>query len=278
MLPSFLLSLREGLEAALIIGIVVGVLHKLGRRDLTSAVWRGAAIAGAFSLFVAFLLQTIGAEIEGRAEEIFEGSAMLVAAVILTWMIFWMRRQSNTFRHELETGVRKAANQNGQRGLFLLAFFAIAREGLELSLFLTASAMTSDLLNTTIGAMTGLFVSSLLGYLLFSGTRRLNLKNFFQVTNILLILFAAGLVAHGFHEFNEAGLAPSVISHIYDLNPILDEGSALGTLLTTLFGYNGNPSLTELTAYLAYFTLLWLLFRTQPSATTSVSEANGGTD
>ncbi|MBN1666608.1 MAG: FTR1 family protein, partial [Anaerolineales bacterium] len=129
MFPSFLLSLREGLEAALILGVVFGVLKKLRAGNLKKVVWAGAASAGLTSLVVALILQAVCAAFEGRAEEIFEGFAMLLAAGVLTWMIFWMQRQSKNMQSELATGVRQAIRQPGSRALFWLAFLAILREG-----------------------------------------------------------------------------------------------------------------------------------------------------
>ena len=259
MLPSFLLALREGIEAALVIGVTLGVLVKTGRPDLKPAVWRGAAAAVLLSLLAAIILQVIGAEFEGRAEEIFEGITMLAAAALLTWMIFWMHRQGANLQRQLELDVT-TATRRGAAGLFAVAFLAVAREGLELALFLTASTLSSGALYTLIGALFGLAVAALLGYLLFASARRLSLKRFFLVTNVLLVLFAAGLVAHAVHEFNEAGLIPPVIEHVWDVNPLLPESSVTGQLLTALFGYNANPSLSEVLAVLAYFAFLWLLF------------------
>jgi high-affinity iron transporter len=261
MLSSFLLSFREGLEAALVIGIVLGVLLKINRPELRRVVGYGAAVAILVSLFAALILQGLGAEFEGRAEEIYEGVAMLSAAILLTWMIFWMKRQAGSLQHELERDVKKAASQGSTRALFALVFLAVGREGLELGLFLTASTFASNAFQTIIGAALGLAVSAALGYLLFATTRRLSLRQFFQVTNILLILFAAGLAAHGIHGFNEAGLVPAGIEHVWDLNPVINEGSVLGQVLASLFGYRASPSLAEAGAYLGYFVLLWLLFK-----------------
>jgi len=258
MFPSFLLSLREGLEATLIIGITVGVLTKIKRPDLKPAMWLGAASAVAFSLLAAAILNWLGEGFEGRAEEIYEGVTMLLAAGLLTWMIFWMQKRAGSLHHELETGTRKAVIFGGQKGLFILAFLAVGREGLELALFLAAASAASSAWQTMIGAFLGLVLSALLGWILFATTRQLNLKAFFQVTSVLLILFAAGLVAHGIHEFNEAGLLSPVVEHVWDTNHIVDEKSTLGELLKALFGYNGNPSLTEIIAYFSYFALLWL--------------------
>jgi high-affinity iron transporter len=260
MVPSFLLALREGLEAALVIGIALGVLAKTQRSDLKPAVWRGTMVAMLVSLLAAMLLNLLGAQFEGRTEQIFEGFAMLAAALLLTWMIFWMQRQGASLQRQLELDVTTAAQRRGRRGLFALAFLAVAREGLELSLFLTASALATDALPTLLGALFGLAAAALLGYLLFATTRRLSLKQFFRITNILLILFAAGLVAHAVHEFNEAALIPPMIEQVWDVNPLLHEDSSPGQVLKALFGYNGNPSLSEVLAYSGYMILIWLLF------------------
>ncbi len=253
MLASYLLSLREGLEAALIIGIVLGALYKMRRPDLSPAVWLGTGSAALLSLIAAILLTLFGLGLEGGPEQIFEGVTMFLAAGILTWMIFWMNRQARYLRQNLESGVHRAAGRAGKRGLFALAFFAVLREGIELALFLTATVFASSAIQTTLGAFLGLGTAILLGWSLFATTVRLDLRRFFQVTGVLLILFAAGLIAHGVHEFNEVGWIPAIVEPVWDLNGILNEKSAFGELLKALFGYNGNPSLTEVLAYLLYF-------------------------
>lgn len=261
MFASYLLALREGLEAALIIGIVLGVLNKVNRPHLKSTVWLGAGTAALVSILGAGILNVLGANFEGAAEEIFEGITMFIAAGVLTWMIFWMRRQARTIRSELETDVRRAAiSQNGQgiRALFLLAFVAVVREGIELALFLTAASFTTSAQKTLLGAILGLGTSAFLGWALFASTIRLDLRRFFQFTGILLILFAAGLVAHGIHEFNEVGWIPGIVEHVWDINHIIDEKATPGLVLKSLFGYNGNPSLTEVIGYVLYFVVIGL--------------------
>ncbi len=268
MLASFLLSIREGLEAALIIGIVLAAVRKIGRPNLTPAIWRGVAAAVGFSVVAALALNWLGASFEGRAEEIFEGVAMLTAAVLLTWMIIWMRRQAATLKQDLEAEVKvAAAGQSSGRTLFWLSFLAVGREGFELVLFLVAARITTDALQTLLGAALGLAAAIALGWMLFATSKRLSLRQFFNVTNILLVFFAAGLVAHGVHEFNEAGVIPAIIEHVWDLNPILNEKQLVGQLLTALFGYNANPSLSEVIAYVAYFVGLGLAWKrlTQPA-------------
>jgi high-affinity iron transporter len=261
MLPAFLLSLREGMEIALIIGIVLGAVQKMKRLELRPVVWWGAASAGLISLVTALILHALGAALEDPAEAIFEGLTMLLAASILTWMIFWMHRQSRLIKGEIESGVQRATLRGGGRALFTLAFLAVLREGVELALFLTAATFTAEGLQTLLGVVAGLAAAAVLGWLLFTSAVRLDLRRFFLVTGALLILFAAGLVAHGVHEFNEVGWIPAIVEHVWDVNPILNEDSMLGSLLTTLLGYNGNPSLTEVIAYLAYFGAIGLGLR-----------------
>ncbi len=252
MLPSMLLTFREGLEAALIVGIVLGVLRKLGRLEQRRIVWQGVMAAVIASLAVAIGLNLLGARLEGSAEEAFEGIAMLLAAGVLTWMIFWMQAQSQSIRAQLEADVRGAVAEGG-RGLLGLAFIAVFREGVETALFLTAAAFTSTIWETAVGGLLGLAVAIVVGWLIFATTIRLNVKRFFRVTGVLLILFAAGLVAHGVHEFNELGWIPAVIEHVWNANPVFHEDSTLGQIFKALLGYNGNPSLTEVLAYVAYY-------------------------
>jgi high-affinity iron transporter len=206
--------------------------------------------------------------LEERAEQIFEGVTMLIAAGILTWMIFWMGKQARFLKSELEDGVNKAAASTGKRAVFWLAFMAVVREGVELAIFITAAffaggedQVTTNIIQTLAGTILGLGTAVLLGYTIFATSLRLDLRRFFQVTGILLILFAAGLVAHGVHEFNEVGWIPGVIEHVWDVNIILDENSIAGQLLKTLFGYNGNPSLTEMITYFAYIAIVTIFWR-----------------
>ena len=261
MLPSYLLSLREGIEAALIIGIVLGALRKMRRVDLSFTVWMGVISATLISVLAGVVLTELGLSFDGTGEQIFEGITMLLAAGVLTWMIFWMSRQARNIKGELESGVHKAAFEGGKRGVFALAFLAILREGIELALFLVAAVFASDVQQTLIGTFLGLGTAILLGWSLFATTVRLDLRRFFRVTGFLLILFAAGLVAHGVHEFNEAAVIPAVIEHVWDVNPILNESGTLGSMLNALFGYNANPSLTEVLAYFAYFVAIFFGLR-----------------
>jgi high-affinity iron transporter len=252
LLSSYILSLREGLEAALIIGMVLGALRQMHRQDLSASVWLGAGSAALLSLATAVLLTRLGLELKDPAEAIFEAITMLLAAGLLTWMIFWMSKQARHLKSNLESGVQ-AASRTGKWSLFGLAFLAVLREGVELALFLAAAAFSSSAPQTAPGALLGLGSAALLGWFLFASTLRLDLRRFFQVTGVLLIFFAAGLVAHGLHEFNQLGWVPSVIEHIWNINRILPDQSAFGQVLAALFGYSASPSLTEALAYTGYF-------------------------
>ncbi len=156
MLAGFLLAMREGVEAALIIGIVLSTLRKINRGTLSLIVWRGVLAAGGFSLLAGLVLFWLGVNFEGRSEEIFEGAVMLAAAGLLTWMIFWMRRHSATLLKDLADDVRKAAiTKDSPWALFWLSFLAVGREGFELALFLVASQMATGSLQTFLGATSG---------------------------------------------------------------------------------------------------------------------------
>jgi high-affinity iron transporter len=252
MLPSYLLSLREGIEAALIVGILLGAVRQMKRLDLVPVVWLGTVSAGVLSILTAVLLTTFGLEMKDPGEAIFEGFTMLIAAGLLTWMIFWMSRQARTLKSSLEAEMHHAS-QFGQRAIFFVAFMAVLREGIELALFLTASAFVSSSLQTVLGALLGLGTAILLGWSIFASTLRLDLRRFFQVTGVMLVLFAAGLFAHGIHEFTEVGWIPSIVDRVWDFTSFISEDSTMGQLLGALFGYNPSPTLSEMIAYVAYF-------------------------
>jgi high-affinity iron transporter len=254
MLPSLLLTFREGLEAALIVGIIFGILRQLGRHDLRRLAWTAVAAAAALSLALAVALQIAGAEFEGRGEMLFEGTAMLLAVGVLTWMIFWMRRQARFFRARIEAEMRVAIRQGHHWALFSIVFLAVFREGVETALFLTAANVASgDDLSTFVGGVIGLAVAVLIGWAIYRGAARLNVRRFFDVTSVLLLIFAAGLFAHGLHEFEELGWLPALAEEVWNLKPVLSDTSTVGSLLRVLVGYNDDPTLLEVIGYLAYW-------------------------
>jgi high-affinity iron transporter len=265
MFAGFLLSFREGLEAALIVGVLLSALQKLDRQSQQRTIWLGTVSAIILSIVVGVILDQVGAAFEGRAEAIFEGIAMLLAAGILTWVFFWMRSRARSINKKLEDDVQQAVLKDNKTALFSLAFLSVFREGVELALFLIAASMNSDDTQVIIGAVLGLLSVIVFAVLLFQSLIRLDISRFFRATSIILILFAAGLVAHGVHEFNEAGIIPGVIEHVWDINHILNENSTVGLLLKVLVGYNGNPSLTEVVAYLLFFTAIFFLMKREPA-------------
>lgn len=264
-MAAFVLSFREGLEAALIVGILLGALRRFGRGELSRFIWVGVAMAVLVSAAIAAGLVAAGIELEGRAEQLFEGVTLVLAAGFLTGMIFWMQRQGATWRATLAANVRDAARrETGGWGLFAVAFLAVVREGIELALLLVATTLQGSLAATGVGVTFGIGAAVVLGALLYQGVLRLNLAVFFRVTNILLLLFAAGMIGLAAHELIEAGLLPAVVDPLWNINPLLSDKSVPGELLKSLFGYNGNPALTEALAYVAYLAGIgWLLWRRQ---------------
>ena len=269
MISSFVITFRETLEAALIIGIILAYLVKTKRTKYNNIVYLGITSAIIASIISAFLFNTLAGGFTGRAEEIFEGIAMLVAAFMITFMILWMLKQKHV-QTELHQKVQKEIDEQHKAGLFFLVFISVFREGIETVLFLSAANFVSSTGNSVIGALLGIVIAIGLGYAIFVWGKNLNLKKFFNVTGIILILFAAGLVAHGVHEFQEAKLLPTYVEHVFDINPpenpdgsfpALHEKGSVGSIAKGLLGYNGNPSLIEIFSYLAYILIITLLWR-----------------
>jgi len=207
-----ILMLREGFEASLIVGIILAFLNRTGRREGFIAVWIGAGIALLLSTLTGALLFLIGAELEGSSEMVFEGSAMLVAAGLLTWMIFWMRSQARFIKKDLEEQVERALALGSSFGLALVAFVGVLREGVETALFLFGTVEGSNKLLASTSATVGLAGAVLLGYAFYRGAARLNLRRFFTVTSVLLLLFAGWLLAQGLHELADGGLFPESLT------------------------------------------------------------------
>lgn len=261
MLSSLLITLREGLEAALIVGIILSLLVKLNQENNRKMVWLGVGAAVLISVAAGLVLNALGMAFEGRSEEIFEGVMMLTAAGVLTWMIFWMQRHGRQMQAKLENEVRDAAQVGSEWAFFTLAFVAVLREGIETALFMTATLMSTTPVLALTGGLLGLAIAILLGYLIFAAGKQLNLKVFFQVTSAFLLVVAAGMIAYGIHELQEAAVLPIVVEHVWDINHILNEKATVGLFMKALFGYNGNPSLIEVVVYSLYLlvggTLVW---------------------
>lgn len=263
MLSSFLITLREGLEAALIIGIILAYLARTGNRQGFKPVWLGVALAVLASLVAGIAIYLLAGEFSGQGEKVFEGVAMFVAVGVLTWMIFWMRKQAISIKAHLHAQVDSVLATGSSLGLAILAFVVVVREGIETVLFLFAATRVAESpVLFTGGGFLGLAVAIGIGYSIYKGSSRLNLRTFFNVTSMVLIIFAAGLLAHGIHEFHEAEIIPPVVEQVWDINHILPEKSTFGRFLTAITGYNGNPSLVEVVAYFVYLALtIGLYFR-----------------
>lgn len=256
------IMLREGLEAALIVGILLAYLRQVGAQRHARVVWAGVAGAVLVSGGVLAALGVAGAEFEGTTEQVFEGGTMLFATGVLTWMVFWMMRQSRLIRGELQQGVDRALASGAAYGLALLAFFAVVREGVETALLLQAAAFAGGHAGL-VGATVGLAGAISLGILIYAFGVRIDLRAFFRVTAVVLILFAAGLVAHAAHEFTEAGILSALVERVWSTHDVLDEQEGLGAILRALFGYADTPSLLEVVTYVGYLAIVVALSRTR---------------
>ncbi|MDO8513031.1 MAG: FTR1 family protein [bacterium] len=268
MIQSFIITFRETLEVALILGIILSYLVRTKQTKYNNVVYMGIISGIVASIIGALLFSKIAGGFTGRAEEIFEGITMLVGALLLTTMILWMMKQKH-IAGELEHRVSEELAEVHKFGLFLLVFIAVLREGIETVIFLGATSFVSTN-NNMMGALAGITVAIFLGYAIFVGSMKINIKKFFNITSILLILFAAGLVAHGIHEFQEAKIIPTAIEHVWNINPpvnldgsypILHENGYIGSILKGLFGYNGGPSLIEILSYFIYLVSVLVLWR-----------------
>lgn len=272
MLESFLVTSRETLEASLVIGIVLAYLNKTNSQSYKKTVYYGIMFGILASVLSAFVFTIFAGGFEGKAEEIFEGITMLIGAFLLTTMILWMMQQRHIAK-EIEGKVEKHLMSSqplfSHLGIFMLIFIAVIREGVETVIFLNALNYANGI--NFIGGTLGIVAAIVVGYLFFVSTKKINLKKLFNVSSILLILFAAGLVAHGIHEFEEAGVVSGIVSPLFDINHILNEKGIAGSFLKGLFGYNGNPSLLEVIAYVSYLGLIFYLYRRIESSKTRVS-------
>jgi high-affinity iron transporter len=203
---AFVIVLREAFEASLVLGLVFAYLNKTGQRERHGAsIWQGTAWAIALSIAMGALLFVTVGELEGQAEALYEGGAMLLAAAVLTWMVFWMRKQAKTIGGSLRAQVGEAVAAGGGLALALVAFVAVGREGLETALFLFVSVGDNGVVETVIGGTLGLLTAIGLGVGLYRGSLKLDLRKFFLVTGLLVIAFAAYLLVGGLHELGEAG-------------------------------------------------------------------------
>lgn len=258
-----IISLREGIEAALVIAIMLSYLRKTNQTSLRKYVFYGTIVAVIASLGVAVVVGLLWGIFEGPMLNIFEGSVVLIAAVLLTTMIVWMWNAGAKITKEIEGSMERSVVQQSGIGLALLSFSLVMREGVELSLFSMALVIQEGLV-TYVGIALGLLIAVILGIGIYKGSLRISMRALFKWTSIFLILFAAGMIAYGIHELQEAGLLLIGPIEIWDINPpLLPDGSfpwlhekgAIGSLAKALFGYNGNPSALEMVAYVGYLAI-----------------------
>ena len=259
-----LTGLREGVEAALIVSIVLAYLVRSGRGDQAGRIWLGTGLAVGLSLALGIVLFNTVGSFEEPYEQIFEGTTMLVAAGVVTWMLFWMRRQAASVKGELQAAVDRAVAGGASWGLAILAFSAVIREGLETSLFLVGQA-TSNRLEAgwiLLGALVGLVIAVGLGFGFYRGSRRLNLGSFFRWTGIALVFIAAGLLSKGIHEFIEIGALGNGpwTATAFDISGVLSHDTGIGAFLRALFGYSAAPEILTLGVHLTYVVAILALY------------------
>lgn len=267
--PSFLITFREALEAALIVAIMVSYLRRVGKERLNVYAYLGAGAAIAVSLVLGVALQVVYGGLDAFAAELFEGVASLTAVAVLTYMIFWMNKHSRGIKGELEESIEAAIGAGELYGIAALSFVAVFREGLETVLFLSTSFF-QDPTGTIVGLLAGSAIVLVLAVFMVRGTRRLDIKTFFAYTSILLVVFAAGLAGYGVHELIEAGERVGVDlgplgEHAFDVNPpvnpdgsypALHEKGVVGSILKALIGYDGNPEWLRVIVYLGYWAVI----------------------
>ena len=271
---AFLITLREGLEISLVLAILVGYLVKTGRRNELSSVWLGTAVAAAMCAVTGVAVHLGTSGLEGKAEQAVEGSLALAAAIVLTWMILWMHRNSKSMGGELRAKIDGATTGTA---VSFIAFVAVAREGFETVLFLLgAETANSSGAQVVIGGLLGLAVSALTGVAVYRMGSRVNLRTFFRYTGVLLIIFAAGLVGKAVHEFRELlGFESGwLIDPMWTVTsgPLRADGGAFYDFMKGLFGWAADPERIRVLAYFAYLVPVLALFlrpdrSTAPAAT-----------
>lgn len=266
MLPNLLIGLREGLEAALIVGILIAFVVKLDRRDLVSKIWVGVVGSVALSLSIgAFLIFGLGG-IDERAEQTLTGILSLVAVGLVTWMIFWMAKTARSLKANLETSMAAALTKSVW-SIVGVAFIAVAREGVETALFVWASIKTSgEEIPALLAVLAGIGIAIFLGWVIYTGMMRVNLRIIFQWTGLLLIVVSAGILSYAIHELQEAAWLPGAEAIVYDLSSWLGKETIAGSLLRGAFSYSPTPSVLEFVSWWAYLLSVLTLFIRQIAA------------
>ena len=276
MLIAFLIMLREGIEAALIVGIVAGFLKQSGHSRLMPKVWLGVALAALMCLGIGYGIHSATGEIPQKEQEFVVGVIGLVAVAMLTYMILWMKKAARSMKQQIQDSVQTALNRGNGQGWALvgMAFLAVAREGLESVFFLLAVFQQSPTWSMPVGAVLGLLAAVVIGALIYQGGMRLNLAKFFRWTGVFLIVVAAGLVAGSLRALHEAGVWNHLQEVVFDSSKYLHEDSPLGVLLGGFFGYTDHPTQGEVLAWLLYLVpvMIWFLHGSRPAAVQRSSE------
>lgn len=256
MLANYLIGLREGLEASLVVVILIAYLVKSDRRHLLPRIWMGIAVAVAVSLAFGALLTWGPRRLTFEAQEAIGGFLSIIAVGFVTWMVFWMARHARGLSGELRGKIDVAA-EAGRASLAVVAALAVGREGLETALFLwaaTQAATSAGASSTTplLGALLGIATAVAMGYAFYKGVLKINLSKFFTWTGAILIVVAAGVLAYGFHDLQEAGILPGLNSLAFDVSGTIDPTSWLGTFLKGIFNFSPATTWLELFAWVAY--------------------------
>jgi high-affinity iron transporter len=258
-LATFLTGLREGLEATLVVTILVGFLVKSDRRERLKLVWSGVGLALAVSVAVVLILGYASEALTGPKRELFEAVTSIGAVVFVTWMIFWMRRAARSIAGHLRSKL-DAAIKLGPLAVVVMAFLAVAREGVETAVIFVGIVQGAPTVWPVVAISLGLLTSAALGFGLYASILRINLTKFFTWTGLLLILVAAGIFKYGIHDFQEAGVLPGLSNHAFDISGVLDPSSWYATLVSGMFNITPNPTVLEVLAWLAYAVPVLVLF------------------
>jgi high-affinity iron transporter len=273
---NFLIGLREGLEAALVVSILVAFLVRTDRRSVLPKVWLGVGIAVAVSAGVTVALALAQQQLTFEAQEAFGGGLSIVAVGFVTWMIFWMRRAARSISAELR-GRMEEAIRMGSSAVVVMAALAVGREGLETALFFfTAAQAAGQTTQPLIGFLLGIAVAVVLAYLIYRGAVRLDLGKFFTITGVLLVFVAAGILGYGVHDLQEAAVLPGLNTLAFDVSAAVPPDSWYGTLLKGIFNFSPQTTVLEAIVWVGYVAVVLTLFlRPQRTARPTTAAAAG---
>lgn len=263
MIPAFIITLREVVEATLIVATILGVLYKLNRKQDTRTVWLATISATVFSFLIIFLASVFGFKIQefysGAKEELIEGVLMITSAVFITWAVFFLHNHFATNKVKFLDKVKNTTSKNESKGLFILVFTAIFREGFEIALFLTTIYFSTDPVNIFSGFFFGIIAGIAVSLLFFNATIKMPIYYAFRATSILLILFAAGLLARGVHEFAEIGVIPEIGEIMFSFLPA--KGTYSFDVVKSIFGITNKMDYLQVFFYTAYISVMsWFVF------------------